>query len=111
MRFTLVFFKYIAWHYGKALLEFDAIYKNLINFIYNFFSISVLVKSFFAPWRRLGEEYPKDVLKIEEMVSVFVVNFLMRLVGILMRAILIIIGLVIWLLMIILYPIFLILWL
>ncbi len=111
MRFTFIFFNYLTWHYGRALSEFDAIYKGLINFVYNFFSIPVLLKSFFAPWRRLGEDYPKDVLKIEEMASVIVINFLMRLVGMLMRAILIIVGAFSWLSMIILYPVLLILWL
>jgi len=111
MRFPLIFFKYLVWHYGKALLEFTAIYKNLINFVYNFFSIPILLRSFFAPWRRLGEEYPKDVLKIEEMASVLVINFLMRLVGIVMRTVLIVVGLVTLLLMIILYPVLVIFWL
>jgi len=111
MRFLAVIVHYLIWHYGRAVVEFSHIYKNIIAFIFNFFSVPILLKSYFAPWRRMGEAYPKDVLNFGELASVLVVNLIMRLVGIVMRTVMIIVGLSVTLLVIVFYPIILSFWL
>ena len=111
MRFLAIVVRYLIWHYGRAILEFSHIYKNLIAFVFNFFSISILLKSYLAPWRRLGESYPKDPTDLAGWASTLVVNLIMRAVGIVMRTIIIVIGLVLTIVVTITYPIWLILWL
>lgn len=102
---------YFLWHYSIALVRFTSIYRDLVFFVADFFSLPILLKSFLAPWRRLSEPYPEDKFNISEILAVFVVNSLMRLVGIIMRAFIIVIGLVALVVIIILYPVLLVLWL
>lgn len=111
MKVGLVFIDYLRWHYTKALVELCRIYKNITVFLYGFFSIGVLLRSYFAPWRRLGEDYPSNLLDIAGILSVLVVNTLMRLFGLVMRTVIIVFGLLIVCLFIILFPFLLLLWL
>ncbi|MFA5736854.1 MAG: hypothetical protein WCX70_00605 [Candidatus Paceibacterota bacterium] len=102
---------YFFWHYSIALFRFTLIYRDILFFIKDYFSLSILLKSFFEPWRRMGEAYPEDKFKLKEVLAVFVVNSLMRLVGMIMRSIIIIIGVVSLILIVFLYPILILLWL
>jgi hypothetical protein len=112
MRFLVISLHYFGWHYGRAILEFSNIYKNILVFLFNFFSIPILVQSYFAPWRRMGEEYKKNIVDdFEAVASVFVINLIMRLVGIFMRTLIIVFGSVFIFVVALLFPIFLIFWL
>ena len=111
MRFAIVIGHYFIWHYGRAIRDLTRIYRGLVCFTFNFFSVSILVNSYFAPWRRLGEDYPEHGVKLFDYFSVFVVNLLMRLMGILMRSVVIIVGMAFTLLVILSYPIVLVIWL
>lgn len=83
---------YFWWHYTTGIKDFWGVASNLIVFVYNFFSINVLAGSLFSPWRRLGEQYTGG-FDLAELLSVWTINFLMRIVGAIFRSILIIIGL------------------
>ncbi len=82
---------YFAWHYGRAFTDMFYIWMNFLWFVFNFFSVSVLVHTFFDPWKRMGEAYPKG-FDIAGVVSTFVVNTLMRAVGIMVRLIVLSLG-------------------
>ncbi len=111
MRFATVLGHYFIWHYGRAIKDLTRIYRNLIVFIFNFFSVPILVVSFFSPWRRMGEEYPERSVEPFDYFSVFLVNLIMRLVGIFMRGIVIVVGMAFTLLLILSYPVALLCWL
>jgi len=111
MRFATVIGHYFIWHYGRAIRDLTRIYRNLIAFTFNFFSVSVLVNSYFAPWRRMGEDYPEHLIELFAVLSVFLVNSIMRVVGILMRTVIIVFGMVATLLVIVSYPFVLAFWL
>jgi hypothetical protein len=83
---------YFAWHYGQAFTDMFHIWMNFLWFVYNFFSISALIDTFFDPWKRMGESYPKG-FDIAGVISTLVVNLLMRAVGIMVRLIVLGIGL------------------
>lgn len=83
---------YFAWHYGQAFIDMFHIWLNFLWFIFNFFSISALINTFFDPWKRMGESYPKG-FDITGVLSTLVVNLLMRAVGIMVRIIVLAIGL------------------
>lgn len=84
-------FNYIVWHYTLAWVDLSRICRDLIWFIYNFFSLSVLMKTLFSPWRRLGETYP-DHFNLSEIFASFFINSFMRLIGFIIRLLLIIFG-------------------
>lgn len=46
---------YFLWHYSVALVDLARSAANYFWFLWNFFSIELLARSFFVPWKRLGE--------------------------------------------------------
>lgn len=111
MSFTSIILSYLWWHYTTALVRFTSIYRDIVSFVFDFFSLKVLLKSFVAPWRRLGEEYPKSFFDFTETLSVFVINTLMRIVGMFVRLILIIIGVLVLIIACLFYPLLFLCWL
>lgn len=88
-----LFFSYIRWHYGKALIEFSLNSKNFILFLFHFFSIKNLFYTLFAPWQSLGERYKKGI-DISAFAEVFILNSIMRVVGFFIRLAVIVAGLI-----------------
>ncbi len=83
---------YFRWHYGRA---FRDLHRNLIAltaFVFSWFSIVSLLKTFFTPWRRLGDEYHKG-FHPEEFFSAMLVNTILRLLGMSIRLVVITLGL------------------
>ena len=83
---------YISWHYTLALGSIYNIWTNFMWFVLNFFSMPVLLKTLFAPWWRIHEEYQKGA-GIGEYFGDKVVNLIMRIVGFCIRIVTIVIGL------------------
>jgi len=90
MRFALY---YIRWHYSQGIVDLIGVVRNFIWFFYTFFSIPLLLKTLFQPFERLGERYSKG-FDIGAWAQVFVVNSLMRAVGVLLRLFLIFMGII-----------------
>ncbi len=102
---------YVRWHYGKAIVDYINIVRNFVWFFYNFFSLPLMVRTLFAPFRRLGESYEGKGLHFEAFFTALTVNTLMRLVGFVMRTLLIIVGLLFILLTIVAGTLFFFIWL
>lgn len=83
---------YFLWHYTKAFHEIFHVWKNFVWFIINFFSLPQLLKSFFAPWKRMTEDLHQG-FSFENIASYLIIGLLSRLVGVVMRSIIIISGL------------------
>jgi hypothetical protein len=108
---------YFIWHYTLAIADLKRIAKNILWFIFNFFSIEVLLGTLISPWKRLS----KDVDPHATFFTNLIINTLMRFVGLIIRSltiifgmatlmivtVLIILGLLIWLLLPFLVPAFL----
>jgi hypothetical protein len=110
MKILSSLFGYLKWHYTKALMTAFSFWKNILVYLINLFSIKSLLGNFFAPWKRLGDSYPRK-FDLQKILSTFIVNTTMRIVGILLRSILLIIGLSCCTIYIILLPLTLVLWL
>lgn len=84
---------YIVWHYTQALSGTVRLWLNALWFVQHFFSLPLLAKTLFSPWRRLNETY-QGGLNFENIASLIIVNTLMRLVGAVIRLFVIAIGLI-----------------
>lgn len=91
MLFLTIMHHYILWHYTKAFGEMAHISKNFIWFTVNFFSLPQLIRSYFAPWKRMTEERG-DVFNFEEMAGYVIINILSRVVGMVLRTCIILTG-------------------
>lgn len=107
---------YLLWHYTLGLHAAAAFGGNLVRFLFNFFSIALLIRTLFAPWRRLGEGYAKG-LQPGAWFETLIVNTLMRLVGAIVRLALIaagvialLVGLGLWVVIIIAWLLLPVLW-
>ena len=109
MRYLTIFLGYLKWHYGKALLIAFLFWRNILVFLFNFFSIKILLKDFFTPWKRLADSYPKH-FDIKAYFFTFIANTLMRIVGMVLRAIVLFVGIISCAIFIILLPVIYFIW-
>jgi hypothetical protein len=109
MNFFILIPQYLSWHYSKSVGDLLNNYKNFLVFIWEFFSISFLIKTLFTPFQRLKEKY-KGGLDLEDLFAVIVTNVLMRIVGFIVRSLIIIIGLVCLSIFVVFGVVLLILW-
>lgn len=101
---------YILWHYTLGLRSAAVFGGNLLRFLFNFFSVVLLLKTLFTPWRRLGEGYAKG-LRPGAWFETLIVNTLMRLIGAIIRLSLIVAGLATLVVGVVLAVVILIVWL
>ena len=93
MALLTIFPRYFAWHYTAGLLNCLRLLADFLWFIYHFFSIPVLGRTLFSPWRRLSESY-RGGFDPERALETFIVNTLMRVFGFVARTGFLLIGLV-----------------
>jgi len=110
MKITSIIFGYLGWHYSKAIRSLSRVWKIFLIFIFNYFSIDLLFKNFFDPWKRMDDNYPKS-FNLKDYFYAFMTNTIVRIVGIIMRTFLIIIGVTAYLIFALFYPLAIILWL
>lgn len=92
---------WFVWHFYEMPRFLVQVWNNYLLFLQNFFSIPLLLKTFFSPWRRYGWKYP-PIFQVGEFFNTFVSNVFSRIIGILFRIVLIAGGIVSWVLIVIL---------
>jgi hypothetical protein len=110
MKFFMIGPYYLNWHYTQGVVD---LFKNLINFLsfeFHFFSVKELLLTLFAPFQRLKEDYGNNAIEFERILSAFVVNFIMRVVGFVVRSIILILAFVSIGITVILIPVLLLIW-
>jgi len=110
MKIIVILLGYLRWHYSKAVYSLGDVWRNFLAFVYDFFSINLLFKNFFDPWKRMADEYPKK-FDLNKILFIFIANVITRAIGIIMRTFLILLGLTCYLLLVLLYPVVIIIWL
>jgi len=84
---------YFYWHYTYGGKDVRNFFKNIVWFLWNFFSVGLLVQTLFVPWQRLREHGRKG--DIQSYFEAFIITTLMRIIGAGMRLILITIGIIV----------------
>lgn len=110
MNIMIIILGYLKWHYTNAIFSLGKIQNNFFYFITEFFSIKLLVKNFFDPWKKMNYSYPER-FNPKEFFYTLMTNLIVRIIGILMRSGLLLISLIICLLFIALYPFIILIWL
>jgi len=89
-----IFLQWLSWHFFDVPRSILIAWKNFLRFNLNYFSIPLLLKTLFSPWRRYQFTYGKG-FEIGRYFTVFFSNLIFRLLGAVMRGFLIIIGLLV----------------
>jgi len=80
------------WYLFEKPRRIFSIWETLLLFGLNYFSVPILIRTFFSPWRRYGLPYSR-VFEFGKNFEAFVFNSMSRIIGAIMRTILIILGL------------------
>ncbi len=91
MFFSLLF-EYGRWHYSDALVSYIRILKNFWWFVVAYFSLPLLLKTLFVPYRRMTELKGNN---LSSWLEASVMNTLSRIVGFVIRTILLLSGFVV----------------
>jgi hypothetical protein len=79
MSSPFLFVDYFVWHYSSALRDLCALWLNVMWFINHFFSMPLLIRTLFSPWRRITDPFHRG--SIEDYMSSFVMNVMTRVFG------------------------------
>lgn len=82
---------YLYWHYFETPKEILRIWRNFIIFFYHYFSIGLLLKTIFAPWRRDITYYGRG-FDIKLYAEIIAFNLVARGVGFFIRSLVIFAG-------------------
>ncbi len=85
---------YVLWHYSTAYVDLVYIWWNYLWFVNHLFSFPDVVRSWFAPFKRLQENKVNILLRPSDFFANMVVNIIMRIVGAIIRTALIAIAIV-----------------
>jgi len=85
------FLKYLLWHFIEAPKSILKGWGNYFRFGLNYFSVGLLMKTLFSPWRNYRWFYPKS-FDIGKYFEIAFSNLISRILGFIPRVILIIIG-------------------
>ncbi len=80
------FFAYLTWHYAFAPRKLVRIASNFSTFFYYFFSARLLIRTFFAPWKRLTIKRER-ALTLSNLTHVLSYNLISRSIGAIVRGI------------------------
>jgi len=92
IEFTALHIRYLIWHYVSGTGMAVRFWKEIFWFIEYFFSLRLLLRSLFSPWRALSEEKRFGGMDLSEYFSVVFVNIMMRIVGVVVRLFVIVAG-------------------
>src|SRR3989338_11642729 len=94
MKAPILLTRYLIWHYSEALADWWRIVGNFIWFFFHMFSIDLLLRTLFSPFKRLQEERKKGSWAFEDWGGAIIINVLMRLIGFGVRTMFIAVGLI-----------------
>lgn len=105
-----IIFLWWEWYFLKIPREILKAWKNFLKFGLNYFSIPLLLKTYFSHWHGYKWSYPRG-LDIPKMLEVWASNLISRVLGAFIRTFVIGFGLIFEIFVLILGPIFLFGWL
>lgn len=87
-----IFFQYLSWHFFDMPKNILLAWKNYLLFNLNYFSVALLLKTLFAPWRKYRTSYGRG-FDFARYFEAFFSNLIFRLFGAAIRSLIIFIGL------------------
>ena len=104
------FFGYMKWHYGRALFTTFSFWRNIMNFLFNYFSIKDLFLKFFVPFKRIFNIHLEQA-NVLKYIYTFILTILGSLIEVVLRLVLLVLGLSVCIFFIVFLPVSLLVWL
>ncbi len=83
----------VVWHFFEVPKGIIKAWRNFLVFTFNYFSIGLLLRTFFSHWRKYGESYGRG-FDPKKYAQVFMGNMISRVLGAIIRLVTIVIGLI-----------------
>ena len=87
-----IFFQALVWQFFDMPRAILRAWKTFLWFNLNYFSVPILLKTYFSHWRRYRYPYGK-AFEFWKNIETFVFNMMSRIIGAILRTVFIIIGL------------------
>lgn len=91
MLFVTIIHHYLLWHYTRAFYEIFHVWRNFLWFVIHVFSLPQLVRSWFAPFKRMTEGRG-EAWNLEDLASYVIIGIISRIIGGFIRTIFIMLG-------------------
>lgn len=89
---AIFFGHFFVWYFSSAFLNIFNVWKNFMWFILHFFSIPLLLKTLFSPWKRMTDTDRHRT--IEEFFSGVIMNLMSRVFGAFVRLSIVTVGVI-----------------
>ena len=107
---SLLLLRYFKWHYVDALKDILRGWGNILWFEFNYFSVWLLLRTLFSPWRRITWDYGRG-FDLGRYLFTFASNLVSRILGAFVRIWLVCAGIIGQLLLLFLGSLFFLFWL
>ena len=84
--------EFLAWHYTKGVDYYIKSWISTLNGVSHYFSLSLLVKTLFSPWKRMVVTDKSPGFNFQKKFEAFTFNLISRVVGLVVRLTLIWVG-------------------
>jgi hypothetical protein len=81
---------YFSWWYGEGLVKFWTAILVMTQKIFSFFSIKLLIRTIFDPWKR--DAYTIENASLQDKLKLWLNNLISRFIGFVIRLFTIILG-------------------
>jgi hypothetical protein len=88
-----IFIQYLTWHFYDQPRKILKTWEGFLLFNLEYFSVFLLLKTFFSPWRQYTWSYPRG-LDIPKYLETFFSNRISSILGAILRAPIIITGII-----------------
>jgi len=88
-----IFFQYLSWQFLDVPKNLLKAWGNFLKFNLNYFSVPLLLKTFFSPWRRYSWSRGRG-FDLGKFFEALFSNLISRILGALMRTFLIVFGII-----------------
>ncbi len=87
---TMLIIDFGLWYYTRGFIDVLSVWFNFMWFVTHFFSIPLLLRTLFSPWKRMTDDgKPRS---IEAYMEAFVMNVMSRIFGAFVRTAIIFVG-------------------
>jgi len=90
---TNIIWLFLKWYFFKAPVKIIKIWRNYLMFGLNYFSIGLLLKTYFSYWRKYSWSYGRG-FDLNRYLMAFSSNLISRIIGVIIRTVLIITGII-----------------
>ncbi|HCM36920.1 MAG: hypothetical protein A3J30_02745 [Candidatus Wildermuthbacteria bacterium RIFCSPLOWO2_02_FULL_47_9c] len=89
---SILLLRYVKWHFIDAPRNILRGWGNILWFNFNYFSVGLLLQTFFSPWRRITWDYGRG-FNLGAYLFTLGSNLISRIIGAIMRSFLVAAGL------------------